>query len=111
MLNSSKKLNRGLPEIPQRFNFFEEFNIHLKMAALPGDLFGNLPDHMTHKLWNCIQPVLGSGSPREMALLHLCRSGCHAGFAAHAAHHLVLKLIENVLCNLRVAKLSSLFFG
>ena len=54
---------------------------------------------------------LGGGSPGEMALLHLFRRVRHAGFAAHTAHHLVLELIENLLRNLRVAKLSGLFFG
>ena len=32
-----------------------------------------------------------------------------AGLAAHTAHHLVLELIEHLLRNLRVAKLSGLF--
>ena len=106
-----QRRNRGLTEIAQRFHLFEEFDIHLEMTPLPGDLFGNLPGHAAHEFRNRIQPVLGGGSPGEMTLFHLFRSVRHAGFTAHTAHHLVLELIENLLRNLRIAKFSGLFFG
>ena len=81
------------------------------MTPLPGDLFGDLLDHVTHEFRNRIQPVLGGGSPGETALRHLLCCVRHAGLAPHATHHLILELIEKIPRNLRTAKFPRLLLG
>ena len=49
-----QRRSRGLTEIAQRFHLFEEFDVHLEMAPLLGDLFGNLLGHAAHKFRNSI---------------------------------------------------------